>query len=79
MFELIVQFKVKDSSSQESFTIELKSMPSVGDYVQYKDGQALEVKRVYHIPKVIEQQSNGDLADAILFVDFIDDLTVSKF
>lgn len=62
-----------------SFTIKSKSMPAVGDFVQYTAEKAFLVKRVYHILKEINQVSNGSKADAIIFVVFVSDLSVSNF
>lgn len=79
MFDLNVQYRKENSDEHASFTMKCKSMPAVGDYVQYTGENALLVKRVYHIPKEIDQVEDTTKADGILFVEFVSDLSVSDF
>lgn len=79
MLEGIIQYKVGTDGEQNGLTFECKTLPREGEYIQWRSDKAFLVERVYHIPKVINQESNEDKADFIVFGKFVDDLSVSDF
>ncbi len=76
MFDVNIEYKKESTSEIQVATMILNAMPAVGDYIQYKDGIAFKVEKVYHIPTEIDQIKHIRDADAIIFAKLVDDLSI---
>lgn len=78
-YEGLIQYLKDGGPEHESRAFKSKTVPAVGDYVQWDDTNAFLVKRVYHIPYQINEIDNPAKVDFILFGEFVSDLGVSDF